>query len=295
MTSAGKHTMFKGPMKKIGCHVLMRMTAETGLSATFMFKNNSKTICAAGKTLTIDWGDGSAPSVTTYTSATSDVSMSHTYPSYGDYNMVLTGVCQSIGFSVLDSSTYTYSKAPISIIDYSGVVFESSSGALKSAVNLETLILPWVVACGQRDFAYCTKLKTVELGCPSIYYDGVFQGCTALESFKVNYDVLLPRWQEIFTTWTDQTLANRAAQCWHNVWNGCSSIKELNLGHVRQFGNTCFSGCSQLTDIYVTNHTAAEIKANFNASSGNFPSGAAATVKFHGTDGYVLGDGTIVT
>ena len=277
MIIAGKHTMFKGPMKKIGCHVLMRMTAETGLSATFMFKNNSKTICAAGKTLTIDWGDGSAPSVTTYTSATSDVSVSHTYPSYGDYNMVLTGVCQSIGFAVLDGSTYNYSKAPISIIDYSGVVFESASGALKSAVNLETLILPWVVSCGQRDFAYCTKLKTVELGCPSIYYDGVFQGCTALESFKVNYNVLLPRWQEIFTTWTDQ------------------SIKELNLGHVKQFGNTCFSGCSQLTDIYVTNHTAAEIKANFNASSGNFPSGAAATVKFHGTDGYVLGNGTIVT
>ena len=291
---AARHTMFdKGP-KKIGCHVLMRMTAETGLSATFMFKNNSKTICVPGKTLTIDWGDGSAPSVTTYTSATSDISVSHTYPSYGDYNMVLTGQCQSIGFAVLDGSTYTYSKAPISIIDYSGVVFETSSGALKSAVNLETLILPWVVACGQRDFAYCTKLKTVELGCPSIYYDGTFQGCTALESFKVNYDVLLPRWQEVFTTWTEQTLANRSCTCWHNVWNGCSSITELNVGHITQFGNTNFSGCSSLTDVYVTNHTAAEIKNSFGKSY-KLPWGAASTVKFHGTDGYVLGDGTIVT
>lgn len=291
---AGHHSILGLKKPPTGCHILVRMTAETGLSLTFVFRNDNKTLCPPGDQLIIDWGDGTSPTVYTYTSSTDNFSLSHTYGTYGEYDIVFTGFCLSFGFAQLDGSTFNYSKAPISIIDYTGVVGMGASGAFKSAINLQKLILPFVTGMGQRDFAYCTSLTEVELGCPTIYYDGVFQGCTALTSFKVNYDVLLPRWKELYPTWTETTFANRSCTCWHSVWNGCSSIKELNVGHITQFGNTEFTGCSSLTDVYITNRTTSEIKNSFGKSY-KFPWGAGTTVKFHGTDGYVLGDGTIVT
>ena len=287
---AARNTMFGGK-KKTGCHIALRFDSTTGLTITWHFRESGTR--NAGKTFTVDWGDGSSLETRTWstTANTHFDNISHTYPAYGDYTMVITGVLSgSFGIRTGDSSThYNYEKAILSIIDYDNVVMEGGSGVFKYCTNLTTVITPATLAYGQGDFQGCTSLQTFVGGCPGIYYDSVFNGCTNLSSFTVNYDTMLPIWEEL-----NVNLSTRSCTCWHNVWNGCSSLTELNLGHITQIGNSDFANCPNLTDVYITNRTTTEIKNSFGKSY-ILPWGAASTVKFHGTDGYVLGDGTIVT
>jgi hypothetical protein len=132
---------------------------------------------------------------------------------------------------------------------------------------------------GQRDFAYCSKLKEVVIGKNEIYYDGTFQYCSSLEKFT--------------------TL--KSGVCWSYVWQGCTSLRELNLGDVHQFATQDFDRCPNLMDIWISNKTVDQIMQR--ASSGNieagygarFPWNANASCRFHGIDGVVLGNGTRVS
>ena len=131
---------------------------------------------------------------------------------------------------------------------------------------------------GQRTFAYCAKLKEAKLGEVTFHFDGSFQYCAELEKFE--------------------TVST--GQCWSYVWEGCTKLRELRLGSVYQFATRDFSNTPNLMDIWISDKTVEQIKqvapdGNIVAGYGaKFPWDANALCRFHGTNGIVLGNGTVI-
>jgi len=265
VASKQSHWNFTGT----GTEVELEMTPDTGLYIKFNVHG------PADKITEWDWGDGS-PKVTFMTHERQY--LSHAYPTYGKYKIRCKNLV-ALGFRGLDGEPqYDYDRAIISYVDYAGTVTGSMSGAFKCATNLKRFVAPNISGMGQRDLANCSSLEEVVLGQCGIYYDGTFQNCPKLTKFTTG------------RSWT----------CWSYVWQGCMSLTELRLGDVNQFATQDFTNTPQLADIYIANKTIDQIKQV--AASGNivagygakFPWGATATCRFHGTDGIVLGNGTII-
>lgn len=147
--------------------VVLRMTSYTGLTITFAMR-----FVDDYRDFTVCWGDGTTE-IHSY-AGNVNYYITHTYSSYGTYVMQFYGV-KSIGFRYLDGQAqYNYDAAPISVVDYSGLLTEAASGAFKNAVNLVKFIAPNAQWMGQRSFAGCVSLKEVEIGPCLIYYDGTF-------------------------------------------------------------------------------------------------------------------------
>jgi len=252
-----------------GTVIEVEMSPATGLYLRFIFGTDRTAVSV------FNWGDGTVSEVPFYTG---DMTVAHTYASYGKYKIRIKDV-RSIGFRTLDGQPqYSYDAAILSLVDHSGFVSGSRSGAFKSCVNLKKFIAPNASWMGQRDFANCTNLEEVVLGKPGIYYDGTFQNCPKLTKFTTG------------RSWT----------CWSYVWQGCTTLTELKLGDVNQFATQDFYNTPMLKDIWIANKTVAQIKQV--ASDGNivagygarFPWGACPDCRFHGTDGIVLGNGTVI-
>ena len=252
-----------------GTVVWIEMTQATGLTIKFLLRS------IRDEPAWVDWGDGTKEAITNWCT---DYHAPHTYRSYGKYKVVFEHV-SGVGFRPLDGwPQYSYDNAPISVEDFSGEITQAPSGAFKYARNLERFIAPACTWVGQRPFSGCTKLKEVVLGKVGIHYDGSFENCTSLESY---------------TTITTGT-------CWSYVWQGCTKIRELRLGSVSQFATQDFLNTPNLMDIWIDNKTVEQIKQV--ASEGNivagysarFPWNANPNCRFHGTNGIVLGNGTII-
>lgn len=252
-----------------GTAIEVEMTPATGLYLEFWYNS------ADTRPVAIDWGDGTkseqAPQSPT-------IRTGHAYGRYGKYKIVFEGA-QRIGFRDLDGQPqYSYDASIVSFVDYSGDITGSRSAAFQRAVNLERFIAPNCQWMGQRDFAYCSKLKEVQIGKSGICYDGTYQYCTSLEKYT----------------------AETTGCCWSYVWQGCTILRELRLGAVSQFATQDFNACPNLMDIWISDKTVDQILQR--APSGNiaagygakFPWGASAACRFHGTDGVVLGNGTVI-
>lgn len=252
-----------------GTVIEVEMTPATGLKfqlAVHYTKDQS---------LLVDWGDHT---MTERAYADGDQLVPHVYARYGKYKIVVFGV-RSVGLRFLEGQAqYPYDAAVLSVVDYEGQITSSQSAAFKRAVNLERYICPNCTWQGQRDFAYCTKLKEVKIGRNTICYDGTYQFCTSLVRYSTK----------------------SANTCWSYVWQGCTRLRELRLGTVNQLASDDFDQCPSLTDIWIDNKTVEQIKqvaGTGNIKSGyksDFPWGANPGCRFHGTNGIVLGDGTIV-
>ncbi len=248
-----------------GTVIEVEMTPATGLFLKFVFKTDAVS--------TFNWGDGTKE---TRLPLTGDMFIDHTYRTYGKYKIVIENV-RSIGFRVLDGQPhYSYDNSILSFVDYSGFITGSQSGSWKRCTNLQKFIAPNCRWMGQRDFAYCSKLKEVEIGEGVICYDGTYQYCTSLEKYTTK----------------------ATGTCWSYVWEGCTKLRELKLGHVSQFATRDFASCPNLMDIWISDKTVDQIMQR--APSGNivagygakFPWNAIPACRFHGTDGVVLANGT---
>ena len=253
-----------------GTVIEVEMTPATGLYVKFITGNERREPCA------VNWGDGTGAQEFTFENHYQP--LEHTFPAYGRYRLVFTNIT-NIGFRWLDGQAhYPYDAAILSIVDYACSLTGAHSGAFSRCVNLERYIAPNNRGCGQRPFAYCTKLKEVQLGECGIHYDGSFQGCTSLEKFT--------------------TVSTGC--CWSYVWEGCTKIRELRLGAVEQFATRDFNNTPNLMDIWIGDKTVDQIRqvapeGNIVAGYGaKFPWGANPSCRFHGTDGIVLGNGTVI-
>jgi len=253
-----------------GTVIEVEMTPTTGLYIKFFTGNERK------EPFTVSWGDGSGTQTFVFDGHYHEVE--HSFRTYGRYRIVFTNIT-NVGFRWLDGQPhYAYDAAILSIVDYAGTLTGAHSGAFSRCENLERYIAPNNRGCGQRPFAYCTKLKEVQLGECGIHYDGSFQGCSALEKFT--------------------TVSTGC--CWSYVWEGCTKIRELRLGAVEQFATRDFNNTPNLMDIWIGDKTVDQIRQV--APSGNivagygamFPWNANPLCRFHGTDGIVLGNGTVI-
>ena len=251
-----------------GTVVEVEMTPATGLYIRFMCN------AAEGRPVVVSWGDG-AKSEHVFTAH--DISSDHRYAAYGRYRIVFEGA-RSIGLRNLDGEAqYSYDAAIVSYVDYSGLITGSRSGAFKRSINLERFIAPNLTGFGQRDFAYCTKLREVVTPLGDYFYDGTFQGCGEIERLELVGGTM-----------------------WSYVFMGCTKLREIRFSRVDQLSTQCFANCPALTDVWIANKTVEQIRQV--ASSGNivagygarFPWNANAECRFHGTDGIVLGNGTVI-
>lgn len=229
----------------------------------------------AGTNVVIDWGDGMER---TRVAATEPALVQHVFMGRKKFTMRVRNL-RCVGLRKLDSSAHERSEPLVrSVVDKSGRLTSSMSGAFKYCANLTRFVAPNCAWLGQRDFAGCTSLEEVVLGKAGVCYDGTFEYCTKLAKFS----------------------AEAARTCWRYVWRGCSSLAELKLGDVDQLSDDDFAGMPALRDVRISNRTVDQIRQA--APSGNiaggygssFPWGANASCRFHGKDGYVLGDGTVV-
>ena len=201
-----------------GTVIVVEMTPATGLYLKFVFH------ATEGSDVAIRWGDGGRDDISY---AAGDLSCGHTYSRSARYTVVISGA-RSVGLRFLDGQAqYSYDAAIISFVDRSGEIVSSHSGGFKRAVNLEKFIAPNCTWMGQRDFAYCSKLKEVVIGESVICYDGTYQYCAELEKYTC--------------------LATGV--CWSYVWQGCTKLRELRLGSVYQFATRDFDSTPNLMDI----------------------------------------------
>ena len=252
-----------------GTEVVVELNEETGLYLNFLVR------FVDDRPVRISWGDGSHSVVE---ARREDTFEEHTYARPGRYKISFVDAW-GIGFRPLDGRPqYSYDAAVLSVVDHSGLLQQIDSGSFKKAVNLERFIAPAARWVGQRPFAYCRKLREVKLGPVEIHYDGSFQYCPALEKFE-----------------TIDT-----GVCWSYVWEGCTKLRELRLGKVHQFATRDFAITPSLMDIWISDKTIDQIRqvapsgnivAGYNAK---FPWGANAMCRFHGTDGTVRADGTVL-
>lgn len=251
--------------------VEVEITPETGLYICFRASSGPDEISV------VSWGDGVVAEYF-HGPGTDEVTLEHDYATYGHYRITLQGV-HAIGFRYLSyGEPHAYDNAVLSVVDEAAQITGNRSGAYLGAANIRRFIAPNCCAMGERDFADCPNLEEVVLGAVEIYYDGTFQNCTNLRSFTAT------------KSWT----------CWNSVWAGCSSLAELKLGAVNQFAYGVFSETPLLKDIWIDNKTVEQIaqraeEGNIVAGYGaSFPWGAAPDCRFHGTNGIILGNGTIL-
>ena len=267
MQIASRHCLWKST--GVGTEIVVEMTPATGLYFKLAY------FATQGEPLVVSWGDGSLDE---RPYGTDRQFVDHSYAAYGKYRIVVIGA-RTIGLRFLDGEQqYTYDAAVLSFVDYCGQITGSTSGAFKKAVNLEKYIAPNCAWQGQRDFAYCSKLKEVVIGKNCICYDGTYQYCSSLEKYT-----------------TEST-----GTCWSYVWQGCTKLRELKLGAVSQFATKDFDNTPNLMDIWISDKTIDQIQQK--AASGNivagygarFPWNANSNCSFHGTDGIVRADGTVL-
>lgn len=252
-----------------GTEVEVEMTPETGLFIRFGFW------FAEERPVKVRWGDGSVAEERTYRSG--DVYVDHTFKSYGRYHVLFENV-RGLGFRVLDGQPqYAYDAAVRSVVDHSGMVERSLSACFKRAANLERIVLPGVTVFGQRDYAYCSKLREVVAPDAEYFYDGTFEHCTELERLEFVGGTM-----------------------WRSVFMGCTRLRELRFSRVDQISTRCFADTPNLMDIWIPDKTIDQIRqvaptgnivAGYNAK---FPWDANAGCRFHGKDGTVRADGVVL-
>lgn len=257
---------------KVGTHVDIELNSSTGRTLRFYVRFH------AGQGGSVDWGDGSSVQTIPYASGEANY-VSHTFPNFGNYTIVFRNL-RGIGFRYLDGQSQgNYDDSVLSVVDYSGRLEDAPSACFKYATRLKRFIAPNLRWMGQRSFAYCSELEEVRLGKVYIHYDGSFEHCSKLVKFS-----------------TEST-----GTCWSYVWMGCTALKELRLGTVKQFATLDFANTPALMDIYISGKTVAQVMqvapegnivAGYNAT---FPWGANGETRFHCKDGIVLGNGTRIS
>lgn len=270
MQVASKHPLWC--IGHSGTEVMMELTPATGRRVKFYFEWYKL------RPIDVDWGDGKRQTVAA-DNREGAVYITHDYPRYGKFRLRAVDV-RGLSFSEGDGwvQDEPYMNAVTSVVDYGGTLTRLDSGGWKGCANLVRFIAPGSTWMGQRTFYNCRKLKEVVLGKIGIHYDASFENCTSLENY---------------TTVT-------TGQCWSYIFRGCTKIRELRLGTVSQFATQDFKNTPNLMDIWIDGKTVEQIKQV--ASSGNiasgygakFPWNANANCRFHGTNGIVLGNGTII-
>ena len=180
----------------------------------------------------------------------------------------ITGLTIPNGVTSIENRTFYGCRALSNIVIPSGVT-KIGDYAFGECNNLTTVSIPnSVTSLGLWSFGYCQNLASITIpnGLTSIP-DGSFYDCYGLTSLSIP-DKVTSIGLHAFafcSGLTNLSLGKEVTTIGDEAFNGCSgliTIHSLNANHP-SIGNSCFSGLSLLTDVYVpTSDAVIDYKAN---------------------------------
>lgn len=178
-------------------------------------------ICPNG-TVVVDWGDNSATSTVTGTSATTVQYADHTYASGGDYVITLTVSSGSFAFYGTSNSSYILKK---------------------DTTNDSTI-----------HRVYTSAVQKIELGSNAMIKDYAFNGCASLTSITIPYTLTSIGTYAFNSCYSlvSITIPKAVTSIYAYVFYGCSSLKSITIpSGVTIIGGSSFRSCASLTSITI--------------------------------------------
>lgn len=202
-------------------------------------------------TVTVDWGDGTAPSALTGTSTSTVVcTPNHAYSKPGDYVITLTveGACQISGWSNGTHLLCAYYES-------SGITATRNaaySGAIKKVEVGNN------VSIGSYAFVQCAALSSLQVSEPESAYGtsltGTFKNCSALVSVYIPDGVRLIN-TDAFAycgALASVRMPESVTSISGTAFNGCSALASIHIPDaVTSISNSVFGNCDTLAAVRV--------------------------------------------
>lgn len=134
-------------------------------------------------------------------------------------------------------------------------VSEIDGWAFEKCANLKSIRMPnGKVTIESHAFMNCVNLTSIRLSDSTIIKDGVFSGCTGLESANIPDSMTaIPR--DLFFdcgSLTHVSIPDGVTSIGMQAFVGCSSLAELTIPEtVTSIGEAAFSGCESLTSLII--------------------------------------------
>ena len=126
--------------------------------------------------------------------------------------------------------------------------------AFKDCENLETVSLTNKGNVGKYAFSGCKKLNLLVLNNQGNINDYAFSGCEGLETIYINNSGSIE--QYAFANLKIQTVSfgNNVTTLGDRSFSGCENLKTIDLpDNIKSIGNSCFNGCSLLSEVNIGN------------------------------------------
>ena len=210
-------------------HFGLRSTVVTGKDVV-LYLNKSD-----GSTLTVDWGDGSANS--TFTNTGNFNTGTHTYASYGDYQVKI--------WISSGSGTYGFGNSS----DVTTVV--GGNTQTQKDMLLYTYIGESVTSIGAYAFYRCYSLTSIVIpNSVTIIGAGAFQYCHSLTSIVIPNSVTGIGASAFYNCYslTSIVIPNSISSIGVNAFENCRSLTNIVIPNsITSIGTSVFSSCYSLT------------------------------------------------
>lgn len=274
----------------------LRVTVATGLDVV-LYLNKSD-----GSTLTVDWGDGSTNS--TFTNTGNFNTGTHTYATYGDYQVkmwissgigtygfgdgafttVVGGSTQVqrdmllyafVGDSVtrIGNNAFYYCHSLKNIVIPTGVT-KINDGAFNECCSLTSIVIPDSVTSMSGPFQNCRSLTNIVIpsGITSMGY-GPFRQCYSLTNITIpnNFTsigtIMFSECYSLTNIVIPDSVTSIGIQAFNNCYSLTTYVFERTAGITAIDGTNTFAGINTSTKIYVPDDLVATYKSAANWST----------------------------
>ena len=216
-------------------------------------------VCPNG-TVTVDWGDGSAPDVLTGTSTSTVVyTPNHAYAKAGDYVITLT-VDGEMGFSGVSES---FADACIlrhsSASDSRNGTYQNALKKIEMGNNVRTI--------GNRAFTGCFGLTSVTMSSSVTSMGGyAFAACYSLRNIIMSINIpsiVDDTFQQCYSL-TNLTIPDSVRTIGQYSFDGCRALTSITIPNgVTSIGQRAFQTCTSLVTIVIPNGVTSIARGTF--------------------------------
>jgi len=157
----------------------------------------------------------------------------------------------------------------LTFIDIPSGVISIEYGTFGGCSSLTSITIPSSVTCiGTSAFSRCSNLTSITIpsSVTSIGNDA-FYGCSNLKKVDINSSTVGSMWFRGLKSIQKVTLGEQVKKIEGGAFYNCSGLKSINIPNsVTNIGGTAFMGCSELTEVIIS-----DIAAWCNISFANYP------------------------
>ncbi len=229
-------------------------------------------VCPNG-TVTVDWGDGTAPYILTGTSTTTTKwTSNHEYAEPGDYviTLVVDGSIGFIGYNGNNSSRVLrnnpsydtlintgYDNSIIKV-EFGEKIFSIGEYAFSRCYSLQSVNIPnSVTNIGYYTFNECYSLKSVNIPNSVTSIGGsAFNKCYSLQSVNIPNSVTNIGNNAFNACYSLRSvnIPNSVTNIGYYTFNACYSLQSVNIPNsVTSIGSNAFSACYSLQSVNIPN------------------------------------------